>query len=82
MVFGLTSSNGKIFVSSDYDKNSPFKFACTLQDHSPNTMLLKSFKKYNCWKSFIENYSMGNVRFENNKIKYVCQELIKNILTR
>lgn len=73
---------GKIYVSNDYDKNSPFIFACTLKDHTPNTLLLSSAKKYNCWKSFIDNYRIGNVRFENMKIKYVVQELLKIILTK
>lgn len=49
-------SLGLVFVSADYDKNSPFMFACTLKDHSPNTLLLSSVKKYNCWKSFIDAY--------------------------
>lgn len=71
---------GKIFVSNDYIKNTPFIFACTVQDHKPNTMLIKSAKKYNCWKIFIENYNIGNVYFENNKIKYVCQEIVKSFL--
>lgn len=70
---------GKIFVSNDYVENSPFVFACTLKDHTPNTMLLKSAKRYSCWKTLIDNYNLGNVRFENMKIKYIMQELIKNI---
>lgn len=49
-------SLGLVFVSNDYDKNTPFMFACTLADHSPNTLLLSSVKKYNCWKSFIDAY--------------------------
>ena len=73
-------SEGKIYVSLDYDKYSPFIFAATLKDHTPNTMLLSSAKKYVCWKNFIDNYKLGNVYFENNKIKYVTQELIKNII--
>lgn len=73
---------GKIYVSNDYNKNSPFIFACTLKDHTPNTLLLSSAKKYHCWKSFIDNYSLGNVRFETQKIKFICQELIKLILTK
>lgn len=71
---------GKIFVSNDYVKGSPYVFSCTLADHIPNTMLLNSAKKYNCWKNFIDNYKMGNVRFENVKIKNVCQEVLKNML--
>lgn len=73
---------GKIYVSNDYNKNTPFMFACTLKDHTPNTLLLSTAKKYSCWKSFIDNYRLGNVRFENMKIKFVVQELIKLILTK
>ena len=56
LAFGLIILYGLVFVSSDYDKNTPFMFACTLSDHSPNTLLLSSVKKYNCWKSFIDAY--------------------------
>lgn len=75
-------SLGKIFVSNDYLKNSPYIFACTLKDHTPNTLLLNSIKKYHCWKSFIDNFALGNVRFENQKIKYICQDLIKHIMIK
>ena len=75
-------NEGKIYVSNDYDKNTPYKFACTLSDHTPNTMMINTAKKYNCWKTFIENYKLGNVYFENNKIKNICQELFKILLTR
>lgn len=74
-------NHGKIYVSNDYI-NSPLTFACTLKEHTPNTLLLKTAKKYSFWKSFIENYGMGNVRFENMKIKLICQELIKMIITK
>ena len=73
---------GKIYVSNDYLKNYPFTFACTLEDHSPNTMFLASCKKYTCWKTFIDNYNLGNVRFENSKIKYIVQDLIKQIMNK
>ena len=56
LAFALIILYGLVFVSSDYDKNTPFMFACTLADHSPNTLLLSSVKKYNCWKSFIDAY--------------------------
>ena len=70
---------GKIFVSYDYD--SPICFACTLEDHSPNTMFFSIAKDYNSWRNFIKNYKLGNVYFESQKIKIVCQELIKNLIT-
>lgn len=74
--------NGKIFVSTDYIKNTPFIFATTLKDHTPNTMFLNSARKYNCWKNFIENYNLGNVRFESVKIKNIVQDLIKQLLLK
>ena len=82
--FGIWNDyqNGKVFVSTDYYKNTPFTFATTLNDHTPNTMFLNSARKYNCWKHFIENYELGNIRFENMKIKNITSELIKNILLK
>ena len=74
-------NNGLIFVSNNYDKNTPYMFACTLKDHKENTMFIKQAKKYSCWKLFIDNYELGNVRFENIKIKNICQEIIKMLLT-
>ena len=70
---------GKIFVSYDYD--SKICFACTLDDHTPNTMFFSIAKEYNSWRNFIKNYKLGNVYFENQKIKLICNELIKNFLT-
>ena len=78
----LDYNEGKIYVSTDYLKNTPYMFACTLKDHTPNTMLLNTAKKYHCWKNFIENYRMGNVRFESMKIKFIVQELIKNMIIK
>lgn len=73
--------NGKIYISFDYVKNSPYVFATTLKDHKPNTMLINSAKNYNCWKIFIKNYKLGNVYYENIKIKSACQNVIKLFLT-
>ena len=70
---------GKIYVSYDYDKNTPYLFACTLQDHKPNTMLISSLSNYYCWKEFSKNFKLGNVYYENAKIKYIVLELFKLI---
>lgn len=67
----------KIFVSNDYDKYSPYIFAITLQDHTPNTMMLGALKRYRFWKLFIENFKLGNVYYENQKIKHTIYEIIK-----
>ena len=73
-------SVGKIFVSTDI--NTSQIFACTLDDHTPNTMLLSAIKDYSVWKTFIKNYKLGNVYYENIKIKNIVQELIRVYLTR
>lgn len=70
-------NEGKIYISYDYDKNSPFMYSMTLKDHTPNTMMFNAIKKYNFWKEFLQNYRMGNVYFENQKIKHDVYELIK-----
>lgn len=67
---------GKIFVSNDYNENGQI-FACTLNEHTPNTMLINSAKKYNAWKIFIQNFNLGNVYYENQKIKQATREVIK-----
>ena len=68
---------GKIFVSLDYNKSSPYLYAMTLKDHTPNTMMFNAIKKYNFWKDFMQNYKLGNVYFENQKIKHDVYDLIK-----
>ena len=65
---------GKIFVSNDV--NTKQIYACTLADHTPNTMMLSVIKDYNCWRVFIKNYKLGNVYYENVKIKNTINEII------
>ena len=73
--------NGKIYVSRDYIENG-LVFATTTEDHQPNTMLYSIAKKYNCWKVFIDNYKLGNVYFENTKLKNMSKDILKNIILR
>ena len=67
---------GKIFVSNDFQENGQ-TFACTLSDHNPNTMLISSARQYNCWKLFIKNFKLGNVYYENQKIKQAVKDVAK-----
>lgn len=72
---------GRIYISNDYINNGSI-FACTNQDQEPNTMLLSVAKQYAGFKIFINNYKMGNVYYENNKIKNYCDEIIRLLLIR
>lgn len=73
--------NGKMYVSDDYINNG-LCFATTTEDHQPNTMLYSIAKKYFCWNSFIQNFKLGNVYFENTKIKNISKDVLKNIILR
>ena len=70
----------KIYISNDLPKDIPYTFAFSLNDHTENTTLIKSSKKYNCWRTFIDSYQHGNMYFESQKIKSVCTELIKKLI--
>lgn len=63
------AAEGKMFVSYDIDKNYPYKFALTKKDHSPNTLLIESMRKYRPFQFFLKNFQMGNVFFEDINIK-------------
>ena len=71
---------GKIYISNDYDKKGLI-FACTTPDLKPNTLFISSAKDYHAWKVFIKNYRLGNIYYENKKIKGIAQNLFK-IITR
>ena len=72
---------GKIYISSDYEKSSPYIYAVTTQDFKPNTLLIKSASRNRQWKFLIENYKLGLVYFENQKIKKYSGDVIRMFLT-
>lgn len=74
-------NEGKMWVSEDTDPSYILIYALTLKDHSPNTMLLKTKTQKSHFKTFIENYKMGNVYFESMNIKNLCYEIIQMLLT-
>lgn len=79
LTFGVWNDyiNGKVFVSYDYYKNTLHKFAITLEDHTPNTMMINSIQRFNFWKHFLQNFKLGCVYFENQQIKHYCMEAIQ-----
>lgn len=68
---------GKMFVSPDVDPSCKLIYSLTVDDHSPNTLLLNQLGRSPFFKTFIDNYKMGNVYFENQKTKNICYEVIK-----
>ena len=70
-------SQGKMFVSDNIDPSCKLIYSITVDDHNPNTMLLRQLNKAIMFKNFMENYKLGNVYFENQKIKNIVYEVIK-----
>ena len=73
----IDTNGGKMYVSNDIDPSFPVIYSVTMADHTPNTMLLKGRNQAQRYKIFIENFELGNVRFETINIKNLCYEIIK-----
>lgn len=69
------ASEGLLYVSNDVDDTFPLVYSVTTKDHQPNTMLINT--KATRFRTFIQNYKLGNVRFENVTIKNLCYEILK-----
>lgn len=70
-------NEGKMWVSEDIDPSFLLVYTLTLKDHQPNTMFLKTKNKAGHFKTFLENYKLGNVYFESINIKNICYEVIQ-----
>lgn len=68
---------GRLYVSEAIDPCCLLVYAITTPDHGVNTMLIQSLSKSDSMRTFVENYRLGNVRFESIKIKNICQDIIK-----
>lgn len=68
---------GKMFVSENVDNTCKIVYSLTVEDHTPNTMLLNRINKSPFFKTLIDNYKLGNVYFENQKIKNIVYDVIK-----
>ena len=66
-----------MYVSKDIDPSYPINYSVTMKDHSPNTLLLKDKSRSRKFKLFLDNYKLGNVRFDNINIKNITYEIIQ-----
>ena len=73
---------GKMYVSKDIDPSYPIIYSITMKDHSPNTLFLRDKSKAGKFKVFIENYKLGNVRFEDMNTKNITYEVIQLCMYR
>ena len=73
-------NEGLIYVSNVVDKMCKAVYVVKTEDHRPNTLLLKSKNQSQLIKTFVENYKMGNVRYEDINLKNITTQIIKNLL--
>lgn len=80
-IFGvwISYAHGKMWVSKDVE-NTDLMYALTLDDHSINTMLIKSVKNAHLFKQFLDAYKNGCVFFEDMTIKNLIYEVIKKTM--
>lgn len=70
-------SIGKMFVSENVDPSCKIVYSLTVEDHNQNTLLINQLNRSPFFKPFIENYKLGNVYFENQKVKNITYDIIK-----
>lgn len=81
--FGVWSSlaEGKMWVSKDFDPSFTVVYSLTLQDHKPNTLLIKNKRRSGYFKMFVECYKDGRVFFETMDIKNLSYEVFQMLLS-
>lgn len=67
---------GRMYISENVDPSCGIVYAITNEEHAPNTMLLTNINKSPFFKKLLENYKMGNVFFESQRIKNITYEVI------
>lgn len=76
----LSYTQGKIWVSENVDPYCKMVYTLKQDDHTENTILIKSISKCEALKTFINAYRDGCMRFENQKIKNIVSDIIKTCL--
>ncbi|MDP4120843.1 MAG: phage DNA encapsidation protein [Bacillota bacterium] len=72
---------GKMYVSENIDPTCGLTYTLTLEDHSPNTLLIKRLNSATLFKRFLEAYKDGYVFFESLKIKNIVYDVFKMTIT-
>jgi hypothetical protein len=76
----MNISLGKIFISKDVDKDNKRVYAVTVDDHTPNTLLISSITKSKYFKSLLDGFKEGYVYFEDIPIKNSMLDMFGNYL--
>lgn len=79
--YGIWSDyiKGLYYVSQNVDPTCKLIYAFTLEDHSPNTMLLKG-KASAVVDNFKKAFKYGQVRFENLRVESFMRQFLRSVL--
>lgn len=73
------SRNGHLYMSEKFEPNTVHKFACDYNDHTEETIFVNA--RDNLYLSLcLRYYKQGLLRFENQKIKNICVNLLNKCI--
>lgn len=67
----------KIYVESNYNPKNRMVYSTDEYSHDENTLVLSA--KRDWFKIVIENYKIGNVRFESQRCKDDCMKILRKV---
>lgn len=67
----------KIYVESNYNPSNKMVYSTDEYSHSEDTLVLTA--KRDWFKIVVENYKIGNVRFENQRCKDDCMKILRKV---
>lgn len=73
--------NGFLYISTKYDPSSKFKFACTMDDHTEDT-IFTGFKNHIWLKYILTAYRNSRLMFESQKVKNGCVHLLNKSIAK
>lgn len=80
-VFGIWDDVelGEVYVSTQHDPSTKYRYAMTTADHNPNMYLMTNWKKQRHLEYLGVAYKNGFIRFQNNRIKQTMIELFSKM---
>lgn len=80
--FGIwhNTENGRVYVSEDYEPNSKFSIAFSINDHTPESKYV-SIRQNSYIKVLLEYYKNADLYFENMKVKNEFMKIIRKCLS-
>lgn len=72
--------NGYLYLSNDYDPNTVHKFVFDFNDHTENT-IFNNARENLYLHMCVRGYKQGWLRFENQKIKTACVQLLNRCIS-